>query len=102
MTSVAVAAVPAQEKPNFVLIMADDLGYGDVGYHGGKAKTPHLDQLASTGVRLERHYVFPMCSPTRAALLSGRYASRFGCTGATNSRVLPFATVTLATALASA
>jgi len=85
--------------PNFIIILADDLGYGDVGYHGGQARTPHLDRLASEGVRLEQHYVFATCSPTRAALLSGRYASRFGCTGPTNDRVFSPDTVTLPAAL---
>ncbi|MBM3861985.1 MAG: hypothetical protein FJ395_20365 [Verrucomicrobia bacterium] len=92
---------PAPQQPNIIVILADDLGYGDVGYHGSNYRTPHLDRLAEEGVRLEQHYVFPMCSPTRAALLSGRYASRFGCTTATNDRVFPFETVTLASALKS-
>jgi len=97
-------AVPLQaaERPNIVLIMSDDQGYGDVGYHGSPYKTPHIDALAKSGVRLEAHYVFPMCSPTRAALLSGRYASRFGCTAATNNQVFPFGTTTLATLMKSA
>ncbi|MCX7826420.1 MAG: sulfatase-like hydrolase/transferase, partial [Verrucomicrobiae bacterium] len=91
----------AERKPNIILIVADDLGWADVSWHGGKAKTPALDRLAETGVRLEQHYVFPLCSPTRAALLTGRYASRFGCTNPQNPRVLPFDTVTLASALKS-
>lgn len=91
-----------EKRPNVLVILADDLGYGDVGYHGSPYRTPHLDALAASGLRLEQHYVFPMCSPTRAALLTGRYASRFGCTGATNNRVLPFDTITLATALQAA
>ena len=94
------AAAPGR-KPNILLIVADDLGWADVGYHGSKIETPHLDRLAKTGIRLEQHYVHPMCSPTRAALLSGRYASRFGCLAATNSRVFPPGTVTLASALKS-
>ncbi|MCI0461085.1 MAG: sulfatase-like hydrolase/transferase [Gemmataceae bacterium] len=101
LPTLAQAADPVR-RPNVVVILADDFGYGDAGYHGSKYRTPNLDQLAASGLRLEQHYVFPMCSPTRAALLTGRYASRFGCTGATNSRVLPFDTVTLASALKSA
>jgi arylsulfatase A-like enzyme len=62
---------------------------------------PNLDRLAAQNLRLEAHYVHPMCSPTRAALLSGRYASRFGCTGAQSERVFPFDTITLASALKS-
>jgi len=95
---------PAEEtaqKPNIVLIMADDLGYGDVGWHGGPYKTPHLDKLAKQSIRLEQHYSLPVCSPTRSALLSGRFNSRFGCTNPTNDRVFPFDTITLAVALKS-
>lgn len=88
-------------RPNIVLIMADDLGYGDVGWHGSPYKTPHLDQLARAGVRLEQHYSLPVCSPTRSALLSGRFNSRFGCTNPVNQRVYPLETVTLAAALQS-
>lgn len=91
----------AASQPNIVLIMADDLGYGDVGWHGGPYLTPHLDQLAESGIRLEQHYSLPVCSPTRSALLSGRFNSRFGCTTPTNARVFPFDTETLASALKS-
>ncbi|WP_437185365.1 sulfatase [Planctomicrobium sp. SH668] len=68
------------KKPNIVVIVADDLGYSDLGFQGGKdIPTPHLDQLASEGVRLTSGYVTgPYCSPTRAALLTGRYQQRFG------------------------
>jgi arylsulfatase A-like enzyme len=62
---------------------------------------PNLERLAGQSLRLEAHYVHPMCSPTRAALLSGRYASRFGCVGAQNERVFRFGTITLAAALKS-
>lgn len=65
-------------KPNIIVILADDLGYADVGYHGSDIKTPHIDQLAANGVKLESFYVAPMCSPTRAGLLTGRYPIRFG------------------------
>ena len=60
-------------KPNIVLIMADDLGYGDVGCYGHpQAKTPHIDQLAREGVRFTQHYANgPECSPTRTAFLTG-------------------------------
>lgn len=92
-------AAAAPGKTNFVIILADDLGFGDVGFQGGKAKTPHLDKLAAEGIRLTAHYVHPMCSPTRAALLTGRYASRFGVTGAQNEQAFPFGTPTLASLL---
>lgn len=88
-------------RPNIVVILADDLGWRDVGWHGGPIRTPHLDQLARDGVRLEQHYVAPVCSPTRSALLSGRYWSRFGVTNPQNERAYPFDTVTLASALKS-
>ena len=88
-----------EAKPNILCIVADDLGWADVGYHGSKIQTPNLDRLAKTGVRFEQHYVAPMCSPTRAGLLSGRYPSRFGVLAAQNSRAFPPGTVTLATAL---
>jgi arylsulfatase A-like enzyme len=65
-------------RPNIVLIMADDLGYGDVGCYGAtKAKTPNIDALANSGVRLtDFHSNGPMCTPTRAALMTGRYQQR--------------------------
>jgi len=69
------AAVP----PNIVYIVADDLGWKDIGYHGATdIRTPALDSLASGGARLESFYVQPMCTPTRAALMTGRYPFRYG------------------------
>lgn len=64
------AAYAAQ--PNVVVLLADDLGWSDVGYHGGEIETPSIDRLASEGVRLEHFYSAPICSPTRAALMTGR------------------------------
>ncbi|OAI56526.1 hypothetical protein AYO49_04080 [Verrucomicrobiaceae bacterium SCGC AG-212-N21] len=92
----------AESKPNIVIILADDLGYGDVGYQGGAAKTPNIDKLAAEGVQLKAIYGHPMCSPTRAALLTGRYASRWGVTGAQNEQAFPFGTPTLASILQNA
>ena len=69
--------VPAK-KPNIIIILADDLGWGDVGYHGSNIKTPHIDQLAKEGIELNRFYVAAVCSPTRAGLLTGRYPDRMG------------------------
>jgi arylsulfatase B len=66
------------KKPNIIIILADDLGWGDVGFHGSDIKTPYLDQLANEGVVLNRYYTAPVCSPTRAGLLTGRYPNRFG------------------------
>ena len=65
-------------KPNIVYIVADDLGWKDVGFHGSDIKTPNIDALAAGGVRLEQFYVQPMCTPTRACLMTGRYPFRYG------------------------
>ncbi|MGD9855986.1 MAG: sulfatase-like hydrolase/transferase [Planctomycetaceae bacterium] len=89
-------------KPNVVFIIADDLGWADVGFHGGNAPTPHLDRLAAGGVELAQHYVAPVCSPTRTGLMTGRYWSRFNVTNPQNERALPWDTVTLPRALQAA
>ncbi len=65
-------------RPNILFILADDLGWMDVGYHGSEIRTPHLDKLATGGACLNQFYVQPICSPTRAALLTGRYPMRYG------------------------
>ena len=65
-------------KPNIVYIVSDDQGWKDVGYHGSDIKTPAIDRLAAEGARLEQFYVQPMCTPTRAALMTGRYPFRYG------------------------
>ena len=64
--------------PNIVLIMADDLGWRDVGYQGSEIRTPRIDGLAAEGVALERFYVQPICSPTRAAVMTGKSPARLG------------------------
>jgi len=69
---------PVADRPNILLLVADDLGYNDVGYHGAQIRTPVIDRLAREGVRLEWHYVYPTCSPARACLLAGRNAARYG------------------------
>jgi arylsulfatase A-like enzyme len=69
----------ADGQPNIVLVMSDDQGYGDIGLHGNdKIETPTLDRFAGEGVRLTRFYVSPVCSPTRASLMTGRYHYRTG------------------------
>ncbi|NRA97030.1 MAG: arylsulfatase, partial [Planctomycetes bacterium] len=79
MLMLLVAAPLASQAPNVVLVITDDQGYGDVGAHGnGIIKTPHLDQLHARSVRLTNFHVDPTCSPTRSALLSGRYSTRTG------------------------
>lgn len=77
MASVGRAA-HAADKPNIVMILADDLGNADLGYRGSKIRTPHIDALAHAGVRLEAYYGLPLCSPSRAALMTGRYPMRHG------------------------
>lgn len=74
------AAETTSKKPNILLIVADDLGYADVGFHGCRdIPTPNIDELAKSGVRFTNGYVTgPYCSPTRAGLLTGRYQTRFG------------------------
>jgi arylsulfatase A-like enzyme len=73
------SACAAENKPNIVYIVADDLGWKDVGFNGATdIKTPNIDKLAETGARLEQFYAQPMCTPTRAALLTGRYPNRYG------------------------
>ncbi|NQT02271.1 MAG: sulfatase-like hydrolase/transferase [Planctomycetes bacterium] len=71
------------ERPNIILIMADDLGYGDIGCYGSKKiRTPNIDALARGGLRFtDYHSNCPVCSPTRAALLTGRYQQRCGIEG---------------------
>ena len=68
----------AQGRPHIVYILADDLGWNDVGFHGSKLRTPHLDRLALEGAVLNAFYVQPYSSQTRAALLTGRYPMRYG------------------------
>jgi arylsulfatase len=65
------AAMAADERPNFLIIVADDLGYSDLGSFGGEISTPSLDSLARDGVRLGNFHTAPTCSPTRAMMLSG-------------------------------
>src|SRR5262245_64087349 len=72
--------IQARERPNILIIVGDDMGYADVGFHGCRdIPTPNLDKLAADGVRFTNGYVSgPYCSPTRAGLLTGRYQTRFG------------------------
>jgi len=73
------AALQGAERPNIILIMTDDQGHGDLGFHGNpKIRTPRLDQLAKESVRFENFYVSPVCAPTRASLMTGRYNYRTG------------------------
>jgi len=75
---VAPAALPA-EKPNIVLVITDDQGYGDLGVHGNPVlKTPHLDALHAESIRLTNYHVSPTCAPTRASLMTGRFTDATG------------------------
>jgi len=76
--SICGGALAGEAKPNIVYVVADDLGWKDVGYHGSDIKTPNIDALAKAGVKLEQFYAQPMCTPTRAALMTGRYPFRYG------------------------
>ncbi len=77
--AVASAVAAPFVKPNIILIYCDDLGYGDLGVYGGKIRTPHIDRLAREGARFTQFYsANPVCSPSRAALLTGRYPTRVG------------------------
>lgn len=102
LLALAFPARGAEPKPDIVFIMADDLGWADVAFHGGNAPTPHLDRLAREGLELSQHYVAPVCSPTRTGLLTGRCWSRFNVTNPQNERALPRNTVTLPRALKNA
>lgn len=97
------AGAEAPTRPNILYIVCDDLGWSDVGWHQGFAKTPVLDRLVSQGVELDQHYVQPVCTPTRTALMSGRYPGRFGPQALVpnNLRAMPIDTTTLASALKS-
>jgi arylsulfatase A-like enzyme len=78
-------AIPARAvasgKPNIVLVMADDQGWGDMAYNGHRVvKTPHFDKMAASGLRFDRFYAAaPVCSPTRASVMTGRHPNRCGC-----------------------
>ncbi|MCX5478595.1 arylsulfatase [Kaistia geumhonensis] len=74
----ATVGLAAERAPNIVYIVADDLGYADVGFHGSEIRTPSIDELAAGGARMEQFYAQPMCTPTRAALMTGRYPLRYG------------------------
>src|SRR4249920_1794316 len=73
-----VGTARADDHPNIVYILADDLGWKDVGFHGGSIRTPNLDRLAASGAVLNALYAQPFSTQTRAALMTGRYPMRYG------------------------
>ncbi len=75
------SASPSNSQPNVLFILVDDMGFNDVGYNGSEIATPNLDELAATGVQLDRNYVYPICSPTRTALLTGHNPLDYGVDG---------------------
>ena len=82
-TLIALFSVVAKSRevsspPHILFVVADDLGWSDVGFHGSKIQTPNIDKLASEGVVLDNYYVLPMCTPTRSALMTGRYPIHTG------------------------
>lgn len=94
----------AQNKPNIIIIVADDLGWNDVGFHNPEMITPHLNDLANKGIELKRFYVGSLCSPTRAGILTGKYPDRFGMRGVVGPRAqggLPLEEKTIADLLAN-
>ncbi len=77
-SSTIVQAKELGKRPNVLLIVADDLGFSDLGCFGGEIKTPVLDQLATDGVRLTQFYNMGRCCPSRASILTGQYPHRVG------------------------
>jgi arylsulfatase A-like enzyme len=94
LTTVAAAA----DKPNVIVVLSDDQGWADVGFNNPNVYSPNLDALAAGGVTFLNHYVMPQCTPTRVALLTGRYPSRFGrsALSASNDPAFPLGTFTMA------
>ena len=92
----------SEKRPNIVYIIADDMGWADVGYHGSEIKTPHIDGLAKNGVTFDQHYAMPTCTPSRVALMTGHFPSRYGVLAPAYGRVFDTDTVTLAAALGAA
>ncbi|XP_066948195.1 arylsulfatase B-like isoform X2 [Macrobrachium rosenbergii] len=81
MSVQSLASAPASSKPHIIFLLADDLGWYDVSWHNPKAITPNLESLANEGIILEQSYVQPVCTPTRSALMTGRYPFTIGRQG---------------------
>ncbi len=78
ITRTASNEAPSYEQPNIVILLADDLGWADLGFRGSDIETPNIDRLATEGVHLERFYVQPICTPTRSALMTARDPMKLG------------------------
>ena len=89
------------ERPNIVLIVADDLGFSDLGCYGGEIETPNLDRLAGNGLRFTQFYTNAKCAPSRASLLTGLYPAQ-ATEGGTGDQLHARSNVTLAEVLRSA
>lgn len=94
------AKISEPKQPNIIIIVPDDLGWHDVGYHGSSIKTPNIDKLAHSGVRFNQHYVMPTCTPTRLSLMTGKYPSRYGVTGPDYGEVIDLGDPTIPSILA--
>ena len=82
LLALCAVSLSAKEKPNLVLIFIDDMGYGDIGPYGSKLnRTPNLDRMAKEGRKLTSFYAAPVCSASRAQLMTGCYAPRVGVPG---------------------
>lgn len=97
-------AQTAAAAPNVLILLVDDLGWNDVGFHAPAAPTPNINRLAQEGLELQRFYTYPVCSPARAALISGMMPRRFGITGVIGpgQAGLPRGTATLPAAFKAA
>ena len=84
-------AFSQDQRPNIIYVMVDDMGFSDAACYGGEIATPNLDRLAASGVRLDQFYVQPVCSPTRAALMTGKHPARLHITDWIAGHQRPFA-----------
>lgn len=91
----------SQTKPNIIIILPDDLGWADIGYHGSEIKTPNLDNLARSGIRFTQHYVMPTSTPSRVGLMTGLYPSRYGVLSPDYGEVIDLGDPTLASLLSA-
>ncbi|MEX0882942.1 MAG: sulfatase-like hydrolase/transferase, partial [Cyclobacteriaceae bacterium] len=91
--------VSPPDKPNIILILPDDLGWTDVGYHGSDIQTPNIDKLAREGKIMEQYYVMPTCTPTRVSLMTGKYPSRYGVLAPAYGEVIDLGAPTIASLL---